>query len=285
MYSIVGLISEEERMKNVDTYFGRQLNIHSCGKFEGDAQGDFKRAASWRDEMLIYLLKGEAYIDMKGETHAVTAGDVAILPCKTAYKVRYSENVRWLFMHYDRGVPLDVFGLPDEPSFYIGPSEELSFGFDRLRVNLQRRDYYNAIVSTAIGIEIFALIGRMYCRQSGDIRFHDPIEYVANVMLSSKLGIATVEEYAKLAGLSVSEFRKRFKEKYGISPKQYVLDLRLTYIKSLLADESVSLKEAAKIACFTDYSYFSRFVLKHLGKSPQKYRESILSEVYKSRKK
>lgn len=285
MYSIVGLVSEKERIANGSTFFGKIINVHSCGKYESDAAESFERKANWRDEMLMYLLGGEVSVSINGKTHMVSVGDVAILPARTAYKVYYSENARWRFAHYDKSISGEVFGIPDDTVFHIGESEELLVAFDRLRISLQRRDYNSAIISTANCIELFSIIGRLYNRKENDVRFEDPIEYVANVMAGSKLGVATVGDYAELAGCSASEFRKRFKDKYGISPKQYILDLRMAFIKDALADQALTLKEAAKASCFSDYAYFSRFVLKHLGMSPQKYREKILAEIYKFNEK
>lgn len=84
----------------------------------------------------------------------------------------------------------------------------------------------------------------------------------------------TVTEMADLAGLSRSHFARLFKEHEGMSPREYVEDLRLKRALQLLYTESITVKEIAYACGIHDANYFCRLFKKHMGMSPGEYRRS-----------
>ncbi len=80
----------------------------------------------------------------------------------------------------------------------------------------------------------------------------------------------TVSRLAKACQLSPSGFRSLFKAHTGVSPIDYILDLKLKKAKILLSEKSLSVAEVAHMLGFTDLSYFSKFYKQHTGKLPSK---------------
>lgn len=66
-----------------------------------------------------------------------------------------------------------------------------------------------------------------------------------------------------------------FKNKYGISPSDYLANLRIEKAKELLTDstENLSVGQIALAVGFSDALYFSRLFSKKTGVSPSKYRQ------------
>jgi len=83
-----------------------------------------------------------------------------------------------------------------------------------------------------------------------------------------------VAEMAEHAGLSRSHFARLFKEHEGMSPREYVEDLRLKRALQLLYSETMSVKEIAYACGIPDVNYFCRLFKKHMGMSPGEYRKS-----------
>ena len=72
-------------------------------------------------------------------------------------------------------------------------------------------------------------------------------------------------------------FRRLFKEHFGISPKQYVIDVRLQHAKQLLAEGKLSLSLIAEASGFTNQYHLSRLFKERVGLTPSEYRKKNLS--------
>jgi AraC-like DNA-binding protein len=82
-----------------------------------------------------------------------------------------------------------------------------------------------------------------------------------------------VTRLAELAHLSVSQFDRRFKRLYQMTPMQYVLRVRINAASEALTTSDRSIAEIA-IACgFYDQSYFTKQFRRQFGQTPSAYRE------------
>ena len=67
-----------------------------------------------------------------------------------------------------------------------------------------------------------------------------------------------------------------FKNLKGVSPMEYLTNLRINKAKELiLSDSDLSLKEVAEISGYMDQFYFSRIFKTITGKSPSEYKNDI----------
>lgn len=85
----------------------------------------------------------------------------------------------------------------------------------------------------------------------------------------------TLEELAKLEGVSKSSLVRFFREATGMSPLEYLIHLRLQKAVGLFYVQSLNLTQIAFSVGFNDSNYFSRQFKKKFGVSPRNYRESV----------
>lgn len=78
---------------------------------------------------------------------------------------------------------------------------------------------------------------------------------------------------AKMAGMSLSTFKRSFKAVTGTSPIDYLLHVRLARACHLLRDADTSVTEAALAAGFGDGNYFARQFRARMGCTPREWRE------------
>lgn len=81
----------------------------------------------------------------------------------------------------------------------------------------------------------------------------------------------TVAALAREANFSEAYFRRLFREAYGISPKQYILELRIRQAKQLLDEQTATVSAIAERCGFSGLYHFSRAFKETTGMSPTEY--------------
>jgi AraC-like DNA-binding protein len=84
-----------------------------------------------------------------------------------------------------------------------------------------------------------------------------------------------LEEMARLANLSVSQFERTIRRIFQLSPKQLIIKTRLEAARNLLKEEK-SIAEIAYACGYTDHSAFSRQFKATIGLSPTEYRDLVV---------
>lgn len=81
----------------------------------------------------------------------------------------------------------------------------------------------------------------------------------------------TVEQLAALSYVSASSLTHKFKKELGISPIEYLIDIRIQKSKIYLQRKQLPLTEVAVICGFSSLSYFSTSFQKRVGLTPSEY--------------
>ncbi len=100
----------------------------------------------------------------------------------------------------------------------------------------------------------------------------NPISYIENNYKNPRL---TVEEVAKNANISEIYLRKLFAKHCGISPMQYIKQLRLEKAKLMLSSNEKSIEQIAADVGYSCIYVFSRAFKQCVGVSPNKYRKDL----------
>ena len=138
---------------------------------------------------------------------------------------------------------------------------------------------FNAVFSTLAEklvrsqLEVNARLRRIKnARRSTREEIFRRVSRVRNFIDDNYLEDINLEELAGLAFLSKYHFLRCFKEVYGISPYQYVIQKRLEHSQMLLRDQEKTLSEIAYQTGFIDRRAFNRAFRKAYGFSPAEYR-------------
>jgi AraC-like DNA-binding protein len=83
-----------------------------------------------------------------------------------------------------------------------------------------------------------------------------------------------VRDLARAAGYSRYHFTRLFKQAHGISPNDFLIDLRVNTAARLLRDPDASVKDVAKSCGFADAAYFCKVFRRAFGVSPGIFRDS-----------
>lgn len=94
------------------------------------------------------------------------------------------------------------------------------------------------------------------------------IEMINQKFTDNTLSLSSLSKECKI---SEAYFRRIFNNKYGVSPKEYIINLRINYAKQLLVYGELSIQEIAAACGFSEPCHFSREFKKRTGVSPSKY--------------
>ncbi|MFI4910416.1 MAG: AraC family transcriptional regulator [Sedimentisphaeraceae bacterium JB056] len=84
-----------------------------------------------------------------------------------------------------------------------------------------------------------------------------------------------ITELADIASLSISQFDRRFKKVFGISPLKYITKTRIDAACIAIEKTNQTITQIAYNTGFNDHSYFTKVFFKIIGKTPKQYRTLI----------
>jgi len=133
------------------------------------------------------------------------------------------------------------------------------------------------------GGRIVGLLGvtrRLYERQEGGLASGiSNLAPAVELMLRDYRRQLSVQELAGATCLSASQFSRVFKQRFGVSPHQYLRHIRLDAACELLATSAQSLSLIAENTGFYDQSHMSNAFTRAKGISPRRYRALVRAQA------
>lgn len=248
-----------------------------------------------KEARFVYINKGQSSLIAPVNRQDLSAGDSVIMKCEK-FVNNWAKNeegeAEAIIFHFFPDVLQYIYGdqLPEEFKFSGGtkranpvekiPKNEtldtfiksLNFYFQKpellteeiLKVKLRELLF---LMTNIEGREQIRLILRELF-QSREYQFQEIVN--ANLFQNLKL-----EELAFLSGLSLSSFKRKFREIFKTSPGQYIKSKRLEKAKDLLVKTDLRISEIAFSCGFEDQAYFSKSFAAVYSDSPSGYRNSV----------
>jgi len=189
------------------------------------------------------------------------------LPKNSSYDVKIIRPSGCYAINFDADIEDEPFAIPLrnadllKRSFRAACSERYSD--DELRIPSAKCAIYNAIYQAYKETE------ESYVTSRQAEMLTPAIEEINRALTDKSL---TVEHLAKICGISDVYFRKIFLHRFGISPKEYIIDKRMEYARQLLATGDFSVTEVAENCGYSEPCHFSREFKRKFGISPKHYR-------------
>lgn len=244
---------------------------------------NWKNGRVLSEYQLIYITQGEGRFESEsaGEM-TVKEGTIIILFPDEWHRYKPKENKGWNEHWVGFNGPIadrllrNNFFQPQMPIIHIGLREQLIVLFNDIAERTKTElTGYQPLISG----EILHLLGYIHAitKESkwGDRNDDTPLLIdQARIIFRENIETSiTAEQVAEQLGVSYSLFRKIFKKYTGISPGQYLIQLKMEKAKLLLTFPNKLVKEVAYELGFDSCFYFSKFFKEKTGLSPVDYRE------------
>lgn len=225
-----------------------------------------------REYWLIHCVhSGRGTFVRDGVTHTVIAGESFVIPphIETYYEAdaRDPWHYSWIGFRMD----------PSLSEWFSAPVLRAR-GMRELFLSMRECEHSENGRSAFLAARLWDLLSLL---QEGQEERYGHIEKALHFMRAEYMNDISVAQIAARMNLDRSYFSTLFKETLGVSPRQYLIDLRLAKAAELMRDHGESPSTVAVSVGYPDLFHFSKAFKKKYGLSPRAWqRENFLQKKY-----
>ncbi|WP_254711714.1 helix-turn-helix domain-containing protein [Streptomyces sp. TRM64462] len=221
-------------------------------------------------------------------------GQALINPAGWASRPRWDEDVELMLVALE---PAWLEKLADEGGFRgtleITPSFHLSDPFlatlvERLVLEYEQKGPADALYAQSLLQAVAAHVIKVSAARRDGLRDRTGgsaspglpprrMAHVVDYIQANLAGRITLDDLARVAGVSASHFTRVFRASTGQSPHQYVMRRRLDRAREALLASDAPIAHIADACGFADQSHLTRTMRRHLGVTPSALRATYSS--------
>lgn len=213
---------------------------------------------------LSFRTSGTSEFEIANKSISTKQGNLLFIPANMPYKVNYSSSES-IVVHLERCNYYEA----ESAAFQNAAAIERRF----LHLLESWNERHSVNQAKSILYDIFETISDDQKISIDDTNFANCIRYIDAHFCDSRLDMQNVCEYGFI---SMSSLQRGFKKYLGVSPKQYLIKLRMNKALELLRENKLSVKEIAFACGYEDKKYFSRIFKKKYGYPPSELHNKII---------
>lgn len=206
--------------------------------------------------VMFWGIEGEAYETIQSarrESWIVIFEGPRLSRGPDPWQVRWRDGDAELLL--PRYVPIDPSELPG-----------IRADFAQVRDALARSD---ALGSYHASLAFGALAARMMVPQRLNQVPSDPVEHLRELLADADVDHESLTAIAQRCGLGLDQLRRRFQQRYGLTPLRYRAEQRIHRATRLLTETGQSVKQVARSAGYGSPAAFSAAYRKITGITPR----------------
>lgn len=213
---------------------------------------------------LSYRFAANTVIETKNSTYNLYENSVCFVPAGLEY-TRTCETDSLIVVHFY----LSNYFPTEINHFTAKNSEKMRSLFQELLDCWRKKDIGYKYTAVSIFSMILAeCYKENYKSEAETSPIAASVKYMTDNFADTTI---TIKQIAEKSFISEVYFRKLFKAIYKTSPAKYLVELRIENSVKLMQTGYYTLKEAAALSGYCDYSYFSAEFKRLKGVSPSKY--------------
>ena len=227
-----------------------------------------------------YFTEGKGILENSYGKFKIKPGIIMITYPGVWHRFRPLKKTGWVehYIGFEGEMASRFFGnnwfTREKPIIFCEMREELIDSYFKIFHLVQEEKPSFQFIASGIIIKLLGYIVSFQTQQD----FHGKhiqsvIEEVRFMMRENLENNINFEKIAANHNVGYSYFRKMFKRYTGISPKQYLLQLKIMRAKELLVNSDMAIKEIAYYLGFQSIYYFSRIFKEKTGMNPSELRK------------
>lgn len=236
---------------------------------------DQGRRTAARYSGIVIPIAGEAYFQLNEEKYVLNRKN--FLHAGPSQKIRVEaigeEPFTYIVLHYITSEE-NEFALNDKHFLFpLNDTEQLYMNLDLLSKQVEYPGDFSKLRCQTIFIQLIENL-LMNLRESKDSQNHlleKMIQYIHSNYQNDLTMTTLYEEFQ----VDPRKLPAMFQQFTGLTPLQYLIELKLRDAKELLRNTKQTINEIAVAVGYEDAFYFSRIFKKYNGLSPREYRKNI----------
>lgn len=256
---------------------------HAAYPPKGHPEGywfDWKQGRVLEEFHLVYISSGRGTFESEPDfTTAIEPGQAWLLPPGVWHRYRPDPETGWgeHWMAFDGEIARHWlqhrFFTKKNPLLKINAEDTVLATFSRAMESIRaNRPALQQILAGATAYLLGLIYSARQAQPAATKRNTNAIELAITRMHNEYGRDLDLQLLARELGVSYSWFRGTFAAHTGLSPHQYLLELRLVRARNLLEETEFSVKEIAAQTGFEDEHYFSRLFRQRLRVTPSLWR-------------
>jgi len=228
------------------------------------------------DYYIMYVVHGVVEVTINKKVYYLKSGmGISYYPnTPLDFECTNNKTCDYYWVHFTGSLAKSIMeraGLHNETIFNIGVQAKIINLFEKMTTEIiGRKDDFAFSASTYL-LQILTEIKRNSkdnIKQQNLPRFQESIR----MMHSNYNQPISIEELAQIENISESRYRVIFKQITGLSPKQYLTDIRMRRACELLSTSDFSPEEIGTMVGYPDMLYFYRIFKKNNNITPSQFR-------------
>ncbi len=243
---------------------------------------------------MVYVKKGNATFVVDGiDINMVPNSVIIIKPQKLHKFIVKSESCELIVLDFQLKSKKD--GNHDSLTDFVGYIEDESSGsyiylklskkndiiyvMNRILRERMKFQVWGDFLSCLLIMELFVLLSRTLKQEweqsakNRNLKLHELLNIAKEYIDNNYAKDLTLSQVAKYIYLSDSYFAHSFKDKFGISPKSYILKIRIEAAEELLENTDFKISDVALSVGFSSQQRFNDIFRKHTDMTPLKFRQ------------
>lgn len=246
---------------------------------------------NWHENIEILLIReGSGTVQIDSTRHDVECGDIVVINanCMHGFAARGD------YFTYDCLIVDRTFCISnyfDTNGIYFAPvfrDSEIADFINKVRDEFCADAPYRTQSIRAAVLSIMAALCKRHTeppeQKSSDSHTLDAIKYAVAYIRTECKKPLTLDEVARISGISKFYFAREFKRITGYTFIEYLNITRCDKARTLLKENLISIKEVGEEVGFLNQSYFSKIFQTYVGKRPGEYRREKAGAGIRSHK-
>jgi len=273
---------------NSDGISDETIHINCCGYnlFDPSVRRiEISRPSGRLDYQLIYIQEGSGDFVINGKKQVLYKESLIVYRphVPQMYSFHNTERTVAYFIHFSGTAAeslVDSIGTSNGMVYKMEKGLFFSEYIFKIIRELQVHEYHYELMCASYLFDMVCQIGRAIHSDVPQVteksnNFASAL-YVMNNQFHKDLSI---DEYAKMCGMSTYYFVRKFKEHTGYSPHYYVIRIRMERAKEFLVTTDMNVSEISFAVGYDNPLYFSRMFKKYTGTSPLHYKKQMSTSV------
>lgn len=255
-----------------------------------------------RDYILIhFVLSGKGIVDVDDTEYNLTSDQAFIIPANSKCRYIADKSEPWEYCWAAFYAPSDILPMilpvPSEPHIYHNINAQYikkiilkiiakHFSFQKNIYSEKEFDSSHFHLATNFDVafsydmtaSLYQILSYIITRNKGistekKQRLHDIKKYI-DCYYNEPIQVQTI---AREFAIHPNYLTSAFKEEFGISPKQYIIDKRISAACNFLETSAYSIKDISYMVGYKNQLEFSQLFKKAVGKSPTAYRSKYIT--------